>query len=298
MAANRIRVLSWNILEGGSDGRLDGILQLARSVRPDVVGFQECNGWHVRGEKILRRAARELGMAAFPFWTTSGFQPVLLTRLDGARAVPHDDQDRFSLGYQEVVLPLAGSRKWHYFHTHLNPFSEEVRLAEIRIIARAMAPHRSEFCSLAGDLNCLAPGERYFGMRTRPRMRVALNKSPFFRLKFDFCGLNGLCGYGSVEEPNAWMRVPYRTRRLVEHAELRTDVYLHLKRAGWVDAFRRLHPREPGFTLPTNMPSVRIDYVWLSPSLARRLVRCEVLYGRRILKSSDHCPILWEIDVS
>ncbi|MBI3828663.1 MAG: endonuclease/exonuclease/phosphatase family protein [Planctomycetes bacterium] len=297
MAANRIRVLTWNILEGGMDGRFEGILRTLRSLKPDVVALQECNGWHQRGAKLLRRAERALKMAGFPFWTTHGYQPALLTRIPGAKAIAHDDQDHFHLGYQEVRLPLPGGRTWHFFNTHLNPFAEVARLAEIKTVARAMKPHFGAWCSLTGDLNSLSSGDLYGPVRMRPRTRIDLNRYPLFRTNFNHVGLCGLHGYGDIKEPTKWMRVPFRVRRMKDTAALRTDATRHLKRAGWIDLYRRLHPRVQGHTLPSENPYARIDYVWLSPTLARRAVSCEVLYGRRLAKLSDHCPLLWEVDV-
>lgn len=297
MAPHRIRVLTWNILEGGVDGRFEGILRMIRSLKPDVVALQECNGWHQRGAKRFRQAERALRMTGFPFWTVAGYQPVVFTRIAGASNFAHDNQDHFSHGYQEIRLPLPGGRMWHFFNTHLNPFAEAARLTEIRSLARTMRPHRGEFCSLTGDLNSLSSGDLYNGLRLRPRTNIDLNRNPLLREKFNHGGLCGLHGYGDAKDPNAWMRVPFRVRRLVDRAELRTDVTGHLKRSGWVDLFRQLHPRDPGLTITSDMPAGRIDYVWLSPALARRAVRCEVLRGPRISKLSDHCPLLWEVDV-
>jgi exonuclease III len=42
---------------------------------------------------------------------------------------------------------------------------------------------------------------------------------------------------------------------------IRTELLDRLARGGWLDTYRRLHPREPGFTLPSAMPRVRLDYL-------------------------------------
>ena len=39
----------------------------------------------------------------------------------------------------------------------------------------------------------------------------------------------------------------------------RTEVMDRLAKAGWVDVFRRMHPDDPGFTLPAASPRVRLD---------------------------------------
>jgi endonuclease/exonuclease/phosphatase family metal-dependent hydrolase len=296
MTAQRLRILTWNILDGGKDGRLSAIIALSKQVRADVVALQECNGWQELDALVLRRAERELGMRAFPFWNRGGYPPVILTSVNGAYAIAHDDQDSFMQGYQEVVLPLPDGREWHFFNAHLAAFSEEARLHEVRIIARSMRKHRQGLCSLTGDLNALAPGEMYDGIRIHPRTSLSLKEHPALRMKFNFAGLPGLQGFGSARNPNALLQLPFRRRRAVDKVELRTDVYVHLKRQGWVDAFRHQHPFDvAGYTWESSHPEVRLDYAWLSPQLARQLVRCEVLTGPRWIRASDHSPLLWEI---
>lgn len=41
-----------------------------------------------------------------------------------------------------------------------------------------------------------------------------------------------------------------------------------LKQAGLVDVWAQAHPNEPGYTYPSWVPEMRIDYCWASPSLA------------------------------
>ncbi len=38
---------------------------------------------------------------------------------------------------------------------------------------------------------------------------------------------------------------------------------------GYVDCYRRLHPRTPGFTYPSDVPWLRLDYILASPALAQ-----------------------------
>jgi exodeoxyribonuclease III len=63
---------------------------------------------------------------------------------------------------------------------------------------------------------------------------------------------------------------------------------------GYVDCFRRVHPREPGYTYEAWAPWLRLDYVFASPSLAARLRRCEVVDGTLAASASDHLPVVAE----
>jgi exodeoxyribonuclease-3 len=76
-----------------------------------------------------------------------------------------------------------------------------------------------------------------------------------------------------------------------------------LLEAGTVDAFRAVHPDEPGFTWWDyraghfhKKMGLRIDAVLLSPGLASRLVECGIDRNfRKGPKPSDHAPLLAEL---
>jgi endonuclease/exonuclease/phosphatase family metal-dependent hydrolase len=70
-------------------------------------------------------------------------------------------------------------------------------------------------------------------------------------------------------------------------------------RAGYIDCLRALHPRASAFTCPTYQPAARIDYIFVTRGLDRRLVKCEVV-GRSgelaelARRASDHFPVMAE----
>jgi exodeoxyribonuclease-3 len=61
--------------------------------------------------------------------------------------------------------------------------------------------------------------------------------------------------------------------------------------AGYLDAYRALHAETPGYTYPADAPWLRLDYVFLSPLLAGRLLACEVAASPAAALASDHLPI-------
>jgi exodeoxyribonuclease-3 len=76
------------------------------------------------------------------------------------------------------------------------------------------------------------------------------------------------------------------------------EAYQRLLAQGWVDATRRLHPNERVYTFWVNANAFarnagfRMDFLLLSPNLARRLTAAEVdseHRGRQ--KPSDHAPV-------
>jgi endonuclease/exonuclease/phosphatase family metal-dependent hydrolase len=72
-----------------------------------------------------------------------------------------------------------------------------------------------------------------------------------------------------------------------------------LLKAGYVDCFRRVNPRSPGFTCPAAAPAGRIDFIFASPEVAQRLSNCCVVTegeGVHGEEASDHLPVCAEFD--
>lgn len=88
-----------------------------------------------------------------------------------------------------------------------------------------------------------------------------------------------------------WIRVLLRF-----DGGIRTQVLDRLAEAGWVDAFRHLHPEELGFTLPAGAPRVRLDYVLVPGSLLSSIASCEAVDSPIAALASDHLPLLTVIE--
>jgi exodeoxyribonuclease-3 len=151
-------------------------------------------------------------------------------------------------------------RPFAVFGVHLSAvhsaLTERRRVFELKALLRSVKRHEPAFHVLAGDFNTLAPGA------TLDRSRLP------FRLR-----------------PLLWMsggRVRWRTIRTVLDA-------------GYADAFRTLHPDDPGYTMPTWDPHVRLDYAFVPGTGAQRIVSCEVVRHSDAVAASDHLPLLVEI---
>ena len=68
-----------------------------------------------------------------------------------------------------------------------------------------------------------------------------------------------------------------------------------LCRAGYTDCFRRLHPREDGFTWHTGLRTTRYDYILADKVFAAALQSCRVVDDvEGVHLASDHYPVLAE----
>ena len=148
------------------------------------------------------------------------------------------------------------------FGVHLSAvhaaWTEQRRVLELRALLKKIAQHRDRFHVLVGDFNTIAPGAK-LDVATLP-----------FRLR-----------------PLLWLtggRVRWRTIQTVLDA-------------GYVDAFRMLHPEDPGCTLPTKDPHIRLDYVFAPHAQAGRVMRCDVVRSAPAPSASDHFPVIADLQI-
>jgi exodeoxyribonuclease-3 len=149
------------------------------------------------------------------------------------------------------------------FGVHLSAvhaaWTERRRVLELRALLRSIDQHREGFHVLCGDFNTVAPGDEWNAA-----------KLPF-RLK-PLIWLSG----GSVR---------WRTIQTVLDA-------------GYVDSFRLKHPGDPGLTLPTPDPHIRLDYVFVPQPHVTRVMSCEVVRHPAAASASDHFPVVADLHVS
>jgi exodeoxyribonuclease-3 len=137
-------------------------------------------------------------------------------------------------------------------------WTERRRTLELRALLRGITAHQHGLHVLVGDFNTLAPGELLDVGQLPARLRALV-------------WLSG----GTIR---------FRTiRRVLD--------------AGYLDAFRTLHPDAPGLTFPVWNPHVRLDYLFLPSSWRAALVASEVVLGGPVREASDHLPLLTELAI-
>lgn len=177
-------------------------------------------------------------------------------------AVDHSawHRPRFSRhAFIEVVPRVAPIR---IFGLHLSAvhaaWTERRRTFELHSLLKSIAAHREGLHVLAGDFNTLAPGQDLELKRLPARLR-----------------------------PLVWLsggRVKWRTIHTIIGA-------------GYVDAYRAMHPHDPGHTMPAWDPHVRLDYVFVPEGFRHCIVACDVVQSSGTPNPSDHLPVAADIAV-
>ena len=156
------------------------------------------------------------------------------------------------------IVPATAT--WRVFGVHLSAvhaaWTERRRVFELRALLRAIAAHQQGPHVLIGDFNTVAPG--------------------------DLLDIR---------------RLPHRLRALVwlSGGRIRWKTIATVLSAGYVDGFRRLHPTDAGYTLPTPQPHVRLDYAFVPGGFAQQVSECAVLRTSEAAAASDHYPLMLEM---
>ena len=148
------------------------------------------------------------------------------------------------------------------FGVHLSAvlaaWTEAKRESDLRALLQSVTQHKSRFHGLTGDFNPVAPGEEFKTGQLPMRLR-----------------------------PLMWItgnRVRWRTIKTVLDA-------------GYIDAFRSKHPNDPGMTLPTVAPMLRLDYVFVPHAQASRIKACDVVNIPEAVGASDHFPVIADLNL-
>jgi len=181
--------------------------------------------------------------------------------LSRARVV-HAEWHRPRLSRHAFIEVVPEGNTVRIFGVHLSAvhaaWTERRRVFELHALLTSIAQHQHGFHVLAGDFNTLAPGEELDLRRLPPRLR-----------------------------PLVWLsggRIKWRTIHTIVEA-------------GYIDAFRARHPDDPGMTMPSWDPHVRLDYVFVPQPFADRIAAIDVVRDPRASAASDHLPVVADLTI-
>ncbi len=205
----------------------------------------------------IEQLARDLGLRLIFGEANSAFHLAILTRLPVARSVNHRPPEM-----QKAALEVEtewNGQPLRIIATHLtaNPGAEPQRAAEVDALLRLTGPADDELRLLMGDFNAISPADSF-------------TPDPM-----------------TSDEDIAFAERAYALPRLA---------IPKLLKAGYIDVYRSVRPGEPGYTAKTPTPVTRIDYIFASPRLARRVIQCDRVGSPLVILASDHLPVHAEFE--
>ena len=265
-----LRLATYNIRFGGV-GRARRIAAVLAGLKPDLVVLQEATDPQVVAEIAL--ALEFPIVVAFP-----GQSVAIVSRVPVAGGLRPLEHGRAAVAVR-LEAPGLESAGLEIIGVHLSPGlsrrGENRRLAEVLGLLDGIpavtttdpgeatsSPDRPRFPNstiVLGDFNAITAGDA-----------PLLNRLPL------------------------WIRLLLRF-----DGGIRTSAMTLLSERGFIDAYRLIHPDDPGSTMPAVEPSVRLDYVLVAPHLVACLRGCDRPEASRELSlASDHLPLVAEFDLA
>lgn len=259
-AQSTLKVLSYNILEGMVTDTSKGkklFVEWVKDKAPDVLALQECNGFT---QKTLEELAASYGHSYAVIVKESGYPVGVTSRF------PIVDIKKVNENMTHGFI-TANINGYNFCILHLNPHKHLKRRAEIAQILQTLAlQHGEKNWLMMGDFNSLSPADSQRVSQTNfvQRQRETSLKNP---------NIDNLAN-GQVD---------YLVQQSIRNAHF-TDAGL---------AYDETVKKETGKTgIASN---TRIDYIYLSKDLAKKLLYCKFIYDDFTAKYSDHKPLIMEI---
>lgn len=304
-ASDVLTIMTYNILVGGKDGRMDAIEAVIRDCDPDIVGLEEANDI-----AACQALAERLGMACINGYSSGGYHLALLSRYP-IRSWANYGRPVFQKGLIEAVIDVPGEPlPWHVFVGHLTADfgqgyrAERRRAAEARAFIECMATARAQGHPhvLLGDFNALAPGERLDAAELIARVtelddlrkvQGPIHGQPYLKYIIP-PPLHPLIPLIRRIPETPWLAgmATALLNLIIPRMAINT-----LLRAGYVDCLRATYPlRDIPPTCPLPRPAGRIDYLWADPTIAAPRLRGSIVVTGSpscpVAEASDHRPVL------
>ena len=268
----RMKVLTYNVHGWkAQDGapNLAAVTEIISASEADLVGLNEVYDQRTGGgAMLLADLAQRLAMtyafgpAISPAESRTGeaYGNAVLSRLPIQAYASHRlpaGTGGEPRGLLEVRMVLPDGRPFSLYATHLDHRSEDFRLAQWAAAHTWLLRDRERPHLLIGDFNALASS--------------------------DYEGADAWEALAARNCEQGWKPPVFEIVAQVLHA-------------GYLDAGAQLQG-DARPTFPADQPERRIDYVFLSQSLADTLVSCRRFDHPLVRQASDHFPLLADLDI-
>ncbi|MEN8773400.1 MAG: endonuclease/exonuclease/phosphatase family protein [Akkermansiaceae bacterium] len=265
-AAGRERILSYNVWYGFTKApeRKANFLKWVKAQKPDVVSLQELNGYTA---KKLKTDAAVWGHPYSAILKEEGFPTGITSRH------PIEQVARFLDGFHHGLL-RARIEGIYYYVIHLHPSNWEKRKSEADLILADIAKlPKAAQVALVGDFNTFSAEDKkyYTSSQLEPFFAARDTKYQEMNLR------NGKLDYSAIEK--------FTSSGLIDLE--------HAKR-GAKYRFTGTFPTK--IDKPGNHGEARrLDYVFASPSLAKRVTRAKIIANDTTWILSDHLPVIIDL---
>jgi endonuclease/exonuclease/phosphatase family metal-dependent hydrolase len=249
-----MRIASYNLYEGAQNTGAE-LRDFVAEQELDVLCLQEANGWADGSPSQLEEFARATGLNSQVYGdSNTRFKLATFAKAPITDSTVHTDGFWHSAVHSVVQLDDA---PLHIWNVHLNPGTEDQRLAEAKLLMSLIDPN--EHTLITGDFNSLSRTDHYPD-----------------GLIHDLAA-KGIAKFGTNS--------------------LRYDVTDYFTEAGLVDVAASLNQRSNTVPTPANQDvyhaaELRLDYMFATQGLARVIKEIAVIKTPLTDVISDHYPIV------
>jgi|SRR3989344_1684955 len=258
MASNTLKIVSYNIAEGG-ENRLNYIIDAIKQMNPDICGILEAVEWQNQKDDI-ERTFNNTGYNIFHIAiANSKYNIAILSKIPVSI-------ESIKEGFRHVVLKATieggAFNGLDMFFVHFSPKLEENRLDELKVLLQKM--NKSQKTIIMGDINSLSPHDPYDRKSLiRTLQQKNIDKFGADELRFDVIN--------EIEKEGF------------------KDAWIHLNKP-----FDFSTPT-PANKDPYHAAEIRIDYAFVSQNLLEKISGIEIVKNKTTDMASDHYPIYLEI---
>lgn len=279
---SELKVLSYNALHGFSADReiVNKYINWLKKADPDLVLYQEMNGY---SDEMMRNLSGRSGHKYYAIMNVENGYDVTHPLAISSKYPLEDVKmvlDNMWHGY--IYAKVNGI---HVFVTHLAPFTLKDRQRDLtKILTHARSLPRNEGTIIAGDFNSLSEQDsnKYDNKLLSSMRRIEGRLEP------------------KSGTPIVKNRIIYRNN--LDNGNIDYSVMRLLSDAGYSDSF---YLKNTSFkhSVPTaaNMKKSsklrRIDYIWVNPVLAEKIVEADIIHDDITGQISDHYPVFVRIQL-
>ena len=267
----------WRTAQGRPN--LDAVGEVLAATRGDIIGLNEVFYPRVvnsDSRPALEALADRLGMH-FVFgpclrWPAQDNMPgdaygnALLSRWPILASAAHHltpVPDKEQRGLLEARIALPNGRAFTIYVTHLDHTSEEARLVQLRALRTWTVRDRNRPHAVVGDFNAIAAWD-----------------------------------HAAAPDGLGHLACTPKGQNLAHAAQGGPQVVGQMLKAGYVDAYAQVGAPGAQSYIAEIDPVIRIDYIFLSASLAPALTECEIWQEAPGQEASDHRPVVAEFDLA
>lgn len=273
-ATGNFKIITYNVLYGFNHGKsVDKGVEWIAEQNPDVVAFQELRGF---SQEKLRKKAQRWGHNYVHYFKRPKGMPLAIT----SKTPLSNIQEIGGQGIRRDFM-VAETADLHFMVLHMTSQRLFHRKRESKLMCKklgAMLSAGKDVVAL-GDFNALSPLDRPY-LKNLPTFQKRMKETPKKRANLN----NGRLDYSIIQR------------------------YLDL---GLVDVCHEVLPNSP--VLKGSFPSTllekipnrqkqrevlrRIDFVFMSPALSKKVVGADIPREGLLNEISDHYPVIVELEL-